>query len=324
MRLIIVSLISIFTITSCACNNRNKQDSSKTSGADTLSICSFNIQFLGSFKKKENDQLADFLKNFDIVVIQEMVAPPYSGGFPDGKKFKSDRESQKFVQAMEKRGFLYWLSEEDTGPGETNHKASTSTEWWICFYKDSIITPEKSLPHGFLALDRTANPKFERVPYAFSFKGTNSNFDFSLISVHLAPGDNSERRKQELTSIYNWIDSCSAYEDDFYILGDMNISGSTELNSVLQSSWKSLNSSCLKTNTAKGTNKPYDHVFYNSITSSEQVISSSFVVENILTYFEPLWKNPDIPYPGNPYDHNLFRQYYSDHYPISFKLLTVE
>ena len=173
MRLIFVTLISIFTLTSCACNRNNKQDSSNNNGADTLSICSFNIQFLGSFKKKENDQLADCLKKFDIVLIQEMVAPPYSGGFPDGEKFKSDLESQKFVQAMEQRGFLYWLSEEDTGPGETNHKASTSTEWWICFYRDSIIIPDRSLPHGFLALDRTANPNFERVPYAFSFKGTN-------------------------------------------------------------------------------------------------------------------------------------------------------
>ena len=25
-------------------------------------------------------------------------------------------------------------------------------------------------------------------------------------------------------------------------------------------------------------------------------------------------------YPGDPYDHNLFRQYYSDHHPVIFRM----
>ena len=56
---------------------------------DTISICSFNIQFLGHFKARDNNTLSEVLKPYDIVVIQEMVAPPVSGTFPsNGQKHK--------------------------------------------------------------------------------------------------------------------------------------------------------------------------------------------------------------------------------------------
>lgn len=32
------------------------------------------------------------------------------------------------------------------------------------------------------------------------------------------------------------------------------------------------------------------------------------------------WDDP-APYPGEPYEHNLFKQYYSDHNPVVFRLL---
>src|SRR5262245_58566849 len=45
---------------------------------ETIEICSFNIQFLGSFEKRDNQALAELMKEeaCDIVVVQELVAPP--------------------------------------------------------------------------------------------------------------------------------------------------------------------------------------------------------------------------------------------------------
>ena len=63
------------------------------SGQEELKICSFNIQFLGHFKNKENKTLAKFLNPYDIVVIQEMVAPPSNGMYSDKTPYKKDIES---------------------------------------------------------------------------------------------------------------------------------------------------------------------------------------------------------------------------------------
>ena len=53
--------------------------------SNKIYICSFNIQFLGNYKKRDNEALADLLKNFDIVIIQELLAPPFHGVFPNGQ-----------------------------------------------------------------------------------------------------------------------------------------------------------------------------------------------------------------------------------------------
>ena len=56
--------------------------------ADTLRIASFNIQFLGSFKKRDNTALAEIVAPLDMVVVQELVAPPVAGTYPDGTTYK--------------------------------------------------------------------------------------------------------------------------------------------------------------------------------------------------------------------------------------------
>ena len=47
-----------------------------------INICSFNVQFLGNPKNRDNAALANLVGGFDIVVIQELVAPPIPGAFP--------------------------------------------------------------------------------------------------------------------------------------------------------------------------------------------------------------------------------------------------
>ena len=42
-------------------------------------------------------------------------------------------------------------------------------------------------------------------------------------------------------------------------------------------------------------------------------------VVNLIEAMRGSWALPE-PYPGNPYVHNAFKQYYSDHHPVVFRL----
>ncbi len=283
--------------------------------AETLSICSFNVQFLGHFKARDNAALASILQIYDIVVIQELVAPPYALSYPDGTDAHPDDEARDFFDEMIAQGFSYWLSEEDTGPGERNHRNTTGTEWWVVFYNPNRVKRANDLPSGFLAQDRSANPHYERVPYAFAFRSADERADFVLISVHLDP-ESSRRRADELDAIAAWIDMNDAIEKDFLILGDMNIQSRDELTLAVPVEFVSLNGACRATNTAP-TGKPYDHVLYRPAFSTE--VESDLVIVDLAATMWPYWTS-EQPYPGDPYDHNAFRVVYSDHCPIVFGL----
>ncbi len=289
-------------------------------------VCSFNIQFLGNYKKRDNLSLSHLLSNFDIVVIQELLAPPFDGVFPNGDEFKPDLESESFFKAMINEGFEYILSEEDTGPVRENHLNSSATEWWVTFYNKKKVRYAKDLPNGFLASDRSDNPDYDRVPYGFSFRSLIDSTDFVLISVHLAPdASGKQRRHHELSEISSWIDSHDSKEKDFIILGDMNIEDKKELNEIIPKDFISLNDECVRTNTLINNTstsgaKPYDQIMYRpEYTDNEIDKSFDMVVINLISIMKPSWTS-DSDYPGDPYDHNLFKQYYSDHHPVIFRI----
>jgi hypothetical protein len=289
---------------------------------DTLNICSFNIQFLGHFKARDNQKISEILKPYDIVVIQEMVAPPTSGTFPSNKQnYKADFESKVFVNAMCQQGFSYWISTEDTGPNK-NHVNSSASEWWITFYRKDIITPDSSRFYGFIDTTLANNSKYERVPFCMPFKSLDGCSTFSLISLHLKPGNSSDDRKRrahEIKSLFYWIGSQPELNKDFIVLGDCNFHRKEEFVKYESKCIYSLNNKCLSTNTKlyedpkKG--RPYDHVFYNEYSENE-IITSSFKAVDIMKKIRELDTNKVFPY--EPYEHNLFRTSFSDHIPISF------
>ena len=86
-----------------------------------IDVMSFNIQFLSYFKKRNNEALAALVAPYDVVVIQELVTPPFEGCFPDGTDYKPDPESQQFFDTMADKGFDYILSEEDTDTNDRLH-----------------------------------------------------------------------------------------------------------------------------------------------------------------------------------------------------------
>lgn len=290
--------------------------------AETIRVCSFNIQFLGNSNDRDDPALASILDGYDIVLIQELVSPPYAGFFPDGTPFNPDDQSAEFFDEMVALGFDYVLSEEDTGTGDTIHRNGSSTEWWVAFYDPDTIDVAGDLPGGFLADDRSNHPDYERVPYAFPFRATDNPADFVLISVHLKPGSSSSsksRRKHELAAIGTWIDNNDATEKDFLIVGDMNIENATELSDATPTGFLSLNDEGRATNTNVNGPKPYDHAMYRAADTTEVSTTFDMAVVDLIAAMQPHWVSSD-PYPGDPYDHNTFRRYYSDHHPVVFEL----
>jgi len=109
-------------------------------------------------------------------------------------------------------------------------------------------------------------------------------------------------------------------EKDFIILGDMNIEDAAELAVATPLGYLSLNDECHPTNTNLNSPKPYDHVMYNTTFTTE--IDSEFDLEviNLIEAMEDFWTSTEDEYPGDPYNHNQFRQYYSDHHPVVFRI----
>lgn len=322
--LLIFPLLGCATEPSNVSNTLEKTLTVPDSSSDLL-VASFNIQFLGNGKKRDNEALASILKSYDLVLVQELVAPPTSGVYPNGKPYKADPEAKAFFDAMSEHGFEYHLSEEDTGTGDTIHKASSATEWWVAFYKPTKLTVSDDLYTGYLAEDRSNHPSYERVPYAFSFEDSTTGFDFTMISVHLQPKSGPsyrQRRKEELESIFQWIKQSEMPERDFYIVGDMNFYSCDVLLDMSIGEFETLNNECLATNTNVKSPQPYDHVLYRKNYSSEVNQEYGFRVVNLIEVMKSFWQE-EQPYPGTPYNHNRFRAVYSDHNPIVLKFSSI-
>ncbi len=75
-----------------------------------ITVCSFNIKFVGLYKKKDNKALAELVGQYDMVVVQELVAPPDNGQYCDGTPYREDPEADAFFNAMSAQGFAHPLT----------------------------------------------------------------------------------------------------------------------------------------------------------------------------------------------------------------------
>ena len=318
-----------------------------TKGDGKIAVGSFNVKWVGYYEaERDNEGLASLMKNCDVVVIQELVAPPdvtrigkpvnwptdRGVRYPNGKKLKFDKGATDFFEAMVAAGFdRFVLSEEDTGPGDKNHKNSASTEWFVAFYKSArLISPwdeggSAMKRGGYLACDLTANADYERVPFAFPFK-TRKGLDFVLISVHLKPDGGKgprARRAEELTAIAGYIERNSrgaGGEKDWFILGDMNIQSCKELEEIIPAKFVSLNDECRDTVPSKA-DRPYDHVMYRPDLTNIADMRYDMVVQDIVSAVRHRWSVVgNGPYPGEPYKSRIFPKYFSDHNPVDFQI----
>ena len=94
-----------------------------------------------------------------------------------------------------------------------------------------------------------------------------------------------------------------------------------ELGEATPHGFLSLNDECRQTNTNKreGADKPYDHVMFHPTRSNEIDTEFDFKVIDLIDAVRKRWNPKDGPFPGEPYDHDRFRAYYSDHHPVVFR-----
>ena len=129
-----------------------------TKSEEHITVGSFNVKWLGYYDTERDDEgLAALMKDCDVGVIQELVAPPdmtrigkpvnwpadRGARYPNGEAFKLDDGATQFFEAIQTEGFdRFVLSEEDTGPGDTHHKNNAATECFVAFYKSTrLINP---------------------------------------------------------------------------------------------------------------------------------------------------------------------------------------
>jgi len=75
---------------------------------ESLTVCSFDINQLGYYAEKDGRALAHVLANYDVVVIQGIVAPPYEGTFPNGDPYQpNDKVGEFFDEMTIRHGFGY-------------------------------------------------------------------------------------------------------------------------------------------------------------------------------------------------------------------------
>ena len=292
---------------------------------DTLRVCSFNIKFLGSSKSKEDAALVQLVVPYHLVMVQELVAPPYDGAYPDGVPYTGDVEAARFFDRMKAAGFHYFLSDEDTGKN-TNRSAGTSSEWSVAFYRPEVLQVDSSRSQ-YVSTPLVAHPTYDRVPFAFHFTTTDSTLDFTVINVHLASDeDATAQRRQELQALVAYAEANYTFEKDVIILGDMNIQNAEELSNVLPQAWVTLNDQSAVTNVAAAKNpaagKPFDHVMYHPAhTTRDLDVAFDIQVVDIFARFYAQWAAANPSKAASSSWVSSFGSVYSDHHPVTFQML---
>ena len=222
------------------------------SNKNQITVCSYNTRFLGDNRQsKKLTHIVEVLSRFDIVVMQEIVAPPIELDLADGPDRGSSRDILErnagvalLFKMMLDKGYRFDMSNEDTGP-TTHHTNTSRSEWFVAFYRPEKVETAKDIPQGWLHAKRYKHPIYRRTPWAHSFRSIDGNLDFVIINVHLYPDKNGksyeQERQKEPALISNWVDDNDEVEKDYLIVGDMNISNLEELANVAPSGYISLN-----------------------------------------------------------------------------------
>jgi hypothetical protein len=291
---------------------------------ESLTVCSFDINQLGFYAEKDVRALAHVLANYDIVAVQGIVAPPYEGTFPDGEPYEPRAEVAAFFDEMTLRwGYAFVLSPEDTGRRLTHHSNEPWTEWFVVFYDPAKLEPASGLPGGFLAEDVTANPAFDRVPYAFALRHLDTGFDFVLISVNLHEGTGEtdrSKRADELTAIAAWIESHKAEETEFLIVGGMGFADCAEILQSTPTDYRFLNPTyggeCLATDATLAPSHPYDAVVFTQRVEVDYVFGLRVI--DLVAGLAAIW-NPFAEPTPSAYRELGFVRRVSDHNPVVFR-----
>jgi endonuclease/exonuclease/phosphatase family metal-dependent hydrolase len=235
-RILFTTLISIWVI--FVFGQKEKQ---------TIEIATFNIQNFGKSKLAKTaivDTLAQIIRNFDIIAVQEISDISNQVPF----------EFLKIVNQDTK--FHYKLACSKRTGQQPNDK--TSQEQYAFYYNsDKVILTDTSL------FDDSQKDLFQREPYVASFKTVQDSFSFIICTLHTNP----ELTVQEIDALYDvaiWIPTRFKNTDNIIFCGDFNASCSYASTSDLenlkihQKPYNWIISDGIKTNLSQKTDCTYD------------------------------------------------------------------
>jgi endonuclease/exonuclease/phosphatase family metal-dependent hydrolase len=178
----------------------------KPPAADTIKICSFNIQVFGTSKLKKPqamDVLTKVVRRFDVVAIQEV-------------RSTDDTVVPKFVEMVNADGSKYDFV---IGPrlGRTNSK-----EQYAVLFNTARIEVDR----GSIYTVDDPQDLLHREPLVARFRvrgvPPEKAFTFNLVDIHTDP-DETVQELDALADVFVGVQRNGSGEDDVILLGDLNV-----------------------------------------------------------------------------------------------------
>jgi len=279
-----------------------------------LTLATFTIDGVGVYSTRDNEALACLVAPYDVVVVHDLGAPPYPGSFGDGDPYRPAQPAADFFDAMRRAGFDYVMAPEDTGHVPTNKLNSGLTTWPVTFYKPNRVRLAQDRPSGYIDPDRTANPNWDRVPFALAFVTADGFYDFYVVSVDLAEGrEKASRRRFELGALTGWLSQFASNERDVFVSGGFDFNDCAEVASNLPPVLIAVDDNCQATNISNKRPTAGWLVLQGATAS----IAGEPIALDMIRLMQSFWVYKYGPeYPGDPLNYGLFAQTYSGHKPV--------
>ncbi|MBU0650922.1 endonuclease/exonuclease/phosphatase family protein, partial [bacterium] len=167
---------------------------------DSVTVASFNIRIFSDNSRddKELNVIADILKKYDVIAVQEV---------------RDEQVVKRTLEILKKKGLVYgYMISDAVGRG-------VKEKYVFLFRKNKVSV----IKQGKIYKDE--GDKFIREPFYATFK--SGNFDFTLATIHVLFGNNESERRPEivqLSDVYKKIQAEDEGEQDVIVLGDFNFS----------------------------------------------------------------------------------------------------
>ena len=210
----LAALILLISVFSGSCNQRPKEAqrsasdttaaSSTAAASKSITIASFNSLHLGWNNQKDTSAYCSVLAKYDVIGLVEVMNTEIL-----------DKVKDK-LHSMTSVDWEYVASNKKIG-------RTTYKEYYAIIYRSD----KTQFVTGSSRVWDDAGDKFEREPFIATFK--SGNFDYTIILIHTAFGDNvSVRRAEaaELASVFNAVQDEDPKENDILLMGDFNLPAS--------------------------------------------------------------------------------------------------
>lgn len=234
----------------------------QTPGSDTLTLASWNIRHLGRTKTAEDIyEIANLLRDFDIVLIQEVVAKDPAGA----------QAVAKIADELNRMGaqWDYQVSDPTVSP------SANISERYAFLWKPSKV----DLVHRAY-LDKEMQDLFYREPFIAEFKIRGQDSSFYVVNYHSRK--HSDKPEEEIIHFIDYPERLNS--DRLLIAGDFNLAETHEV-------WKPLyrigfknaldeQRTTLKIKCKEGDylNHPIDNVYFTRGIEKVEAKSIDFVV----------------------------------------------